>query len=221
MSRKVSVQQVASFLAGLILQCLAVSVPAMEVQDPHAVHQAGIAEVASALGDQSLSIALLDLEVRDQDGVQHKFASDVIAGNVVALNFVYTSCATVCPLTSAIFASVQTKLGKRLGQHVRLVSMSINPVIDTPVRLKEYAERFHAGPDWIWLTGEKQQVERILKGMDVYTADYAGHPPTFLVGDASRNIWFRFNGLPGSNQIVAIIDALLAARAAKGPQNKE
>ena len=221
MSRKISILQVASFLAGLILQCQAVSVLAAEEQDPHAYHQAGISEVASALGDQSLSIAVLDLEVRDQDGVQHKFASDVIAGNIVALNFVYTSCATACPLTSAIFASVQTKLGERLGQHVRLVSMSINPVIDTPARLKEYAERFHAGPDWIWLTGEKQPVERILKGMGVYTADYTGHPPTFLVGDASRNVWFRFNGLPGRDQIVAKIDALLAARAVKAPQNKE
>ena len=221
MNRKVTLQQLACILAGLILQCQSVSVLAMEVQDPHAVHRAKTEGLASALGDQTLNVALLDLEVRDQDGVQHKFASDVIAGNIVALNFVYTSCATACPLTSAIFASVQTKLGERLGQHVRLVSMSINPVIDIPARLKEYAERFHAGPDWIWLTGEKQQVERILKGMGVYTADYTGHPPTFLVGDASRNVWFRFNGLPGRDQIVAKIDALLAARAVKAPQNKE
>lgn len=221
MNRRITMRQALCILVGFLFQCQPVSVLATEEQDPDAQHREKPGIIASSLGDQTLNVELLDLELLDQDGVQHKFASDVIAGKIVALDFIYTSCTTACPLISAIFAKLQKQLGYRLGQQVRLVTVSINPLTDSPARLKEYADRFHAGPDWIWLTGDKPQVERILKGLGVYTADFTRHPPTFLVGDASQGLWTRINGLPSPDEIVAKIDALLAARGVNTTRSKE
>lgn len=206
MNRSINIQLLSSLFAVLILQC-----------------QGALAteEMENTLGDQTLNIELLDVELLDQDGAPTRFASEVIGDRIVALNFVYTSCDTVCPMVSAIFARLQEQLGDRLGQQVRLASVSIDPLTDTPARLKEYAQRFHAGPDWIWLTGEKQRIESTLKGLGVYTADFSGHAPAVLVGDASRDLWVRFNALASPDEIKAKIDALLAARSITVSQTVE
>ena len=219
MNRRVNKFYLIHVLVGLILS--AASSLVLAEQEQPSQQQAQIGNKPSSSGDQSLNVELLDLDLLDQNAKQIKFASEAIASKIVALNFVYTSCNTTCPLITAIFANLQKKLGDRLGQQVRLVSLSINSMTDTPARLKEYADRFHAGPDWIWLTGDKQHVEKVLKGLGVYTADYAEHPPTILVGDAEQNTWFRFNGLPSPNQIAAKIDTLLVARSNTVSQTKE
>lgn len=157
-------------------------------------------------------IELRNLEMRDQHGSTVRFASDVIGDKIVALNFVYTSCQTACPVVSAIFSRLHEQLGEKLQSDVRLVSISINPLTDTPVKLNEQAGRYHAGPDWIWLTGEKQHIDAILKGLGAYTADYSSHAPLIIVGDPLNGRWTRFFSLPSPMMIATKIDELLAAR---------
>lgn len=161
------------------------------------------------------NIILPNAELRDQNGAQVGFVSDVVGDRIIALSFIYSDCQTTCPVVSAIFSKLQSQLGRKLGQGVRMVSLSINPVTDTPERLKAYAERFHAEPEWIWLTGDKAQVDALLKGLGVYAADYAGHAPVILVGDLSRGVWARFNGLSSPKAMAAKIDELLTARNEK------
>ncbi len=47
---------------------------------------------------------LKDLPLTDQDGRELRFVSDVIGDRVVVMDFVYTTCTTVCPVLSALFA---------------------------------------------------------------------------------------------------------------------
>jgi protein SCO1/2 len=160
-------------------------------------------------------IELPNAELRDQNGAPLRFASDVAGNRIMALSFIYTDCQTVCPVVSGIFAKLQDRLGDKLAQDVRMVSLSIDPATDTPERLKAYAERFHASPEWLWLTGEKAQVDALLRGLGVYSPDITSHAPVILVGDPVRGEWTRFNGLSNPDTIVARIDELLKARHEK------
>lgn len=159
-------------------------------------------------------VELFDLELIDQNGRPAKFQSDVIGDRIVVMNFIYTSCTTVCPVNSAIFGQVQRRLGPRLGTEVFLVSLSVDPVTDRPTRLRAYAKKHRAQRGWIWLTGEKLTVDKVLDGLGAYTPNYEDHPSMVLVGDARTGEWARFFGFASPDQIMAKVEGLLAARKA-------
>jgi len=148
----------------------------------------------------------------DQAGRRVRMAQDVIADRVAIVNFVYTACTTVCPVTSASFSQLQERLGGALGKEVVLVSISVDPLRDTPERLREYAKRFGARDGWVWLTGEKCDVDEVLKGFGAYTANFEDHPAMVLVGEASGG-WTRYFGFPTIEQLLARADVLRLARA--------
>lgn len=160
----------------------------------------------------SASVHVLDLPLTDQDGRSLRFASEAVGKSVVAINFIYTSCTTLCPLTSATFKNVQSRLKNRLGKDVRLISMSLDPATDTPARLKAYAARYKAGPGWLWLTGEPGNMKQVLTGLGAYTASIQEHPPQVLVGDGASGQWTSFNTLPGPDRIRAAVEQYLKAR---------
>jgi protein SCO1 len=151
-----------------------------------------------------------DVEVVDQDGRQVHFYSDLVRGKRVAINFVFTTCTTICPPMGANFERLQALLGARAGADVRLLSISIDPLTDTPERLKAWGARFHAGPGWTLLTGSKEELDRLLKAMGVFTADRASHAPILLLGDDRAGRWTRAYGLAPPAKIVQLLDGLAA-----------
>jgi protein SCO1/2 len=161
---------------------------------------------------QPETIRLIDSTLVDQDGQPARFASEAIGDRIVAINFIYTSCTTVCPLLSATFKSLQGKLGGHLGKDVRLISISLDPATDTPARLKDSAVRFKAKPGWVWLTGNKPEVDLVLKGLGTSSASFAEHAPLVVVGDGRRGQWNRFYGLTGPEQIRQKVEELLDDR---------
>ena len=169
---------------------------------------------------QSEAVRLIDSTLVDQDGQPVRFASEAIGDRIVAINFIYTSCTTVCPLVSATFKSLQGKLGEHLGKDVRLISISLDPATDMPARLKDNAIRFNAKPGWVWLTGNKPEVDLVLKGLGTSSANFTEHAPLVIVGDGRRGQWNRFYGLTGPEQIRQKVEALLDDRMrAPGPSN--
>jgi len=159
-----------------------------------------------------------DVEVIDQDGRQLHFYSDLVRGKRVAINFVFTTCTTICPPMGANFERLQALLGARAGADVRLLSISIDPLTDTPERLKAWGARFHAGPGWTLLTGSKEELDRLLKAMGIFTADPANHAPILLLGDDRTGRWTRAYGLAPPAKIVQLLDGLSVAAAASTSQ---
>ena len=178
--------------------------------DPHAHHKAMLNKPAEPA--RSTEVDLRDLMLVDQDGRQVKFVSDVIGDRIVVMDFVYTSCTTICPVLSALFGQVQGKLGDHLGEDVILVSVSVDPTRDTPQRLKAYAARHQARPGWIWLTGPKTTMDDVLDGLGAYSPDFENHPSMVLVGDGRTGEWSRFFGFPSPDRIMDQVNALQAAR---------
>jgi len=179
--------------------------------DPHAKHRAMMKDSQADAGTTS------DVELRDellvnQHGDAVRFVTDVVGDQIVVMDFVYTTCTTVCPVLSAIFQQVQTGLSDRLGNDVSLISVSVDPVRDTPARLNDYATRLQAHPEWVWLTGEKTTVDEVLRGLGAYTPNFEDHPSIVLVGDPQTGTWKRFFGFPGPDKLLAAVDEMTAAR---------
>jgi protein SCO1/2 len=165
------------------------------------------------------SAADIDLRNRtlvDQHGRKVEFVKDVIADRIVVMDFVFTTCTNVCPILSAVLAQVQRSLGDAVGDEVALVSLTVDPVRDTPRRLEAYASKHRAGPGWTWLTGPKSDVEDVLIGLGAYSVNFEDHPPMVVVGDPRTGQWSRFFGFPSPKRIVAYVEKLQAARRAAG-----
>jgi protein SCO1/2 len=200
----------------LLLSCLAVTGfmpgPAAadaEAADPHAQHRK-MAQQKSAPSQDT--IRLPDTILITQNGEQRRFESEIVDGRIVVIDFVYTTCTTVCPVLSAIISQVQGQLDGRVGNEVLLVSISVDPVRDTPARLKAYSDKLRAGDGWVWLTGEKQAVDDVLEQLGAYSPNFEDHPAMVLVGDAKSGDWARYLGFPSASQIVTKVNQLSAAR---------
>jgi len=178
--------------------------------DPHAHHKAMMNKPAEPA--RNTEVDLLDRVLIDQDGDEMKFVSDVIGDRIVVMDFVYTSCTTVCPVISAVFGQVQKKLGDQLGDEVVLVSVSVDPIRDTPQRLKAYAATHKAKPGWIWLTGNKRTLDEVLDGLGAYSPNFEDHPAMVLIGDGRSGEWSRFFGFPSPDRLMEQVNTLQAAR---------
>ena len=136
-----------------------------------------------------------NVELTTQDGKVVHFYDDLIKGKIVALDLIYTTCQYACPLETARLAQVQRLLGDRMGKDVFFYSITIDPDHDTPAVLKEYAEKFNAGPGWLFLTGTAADIELISRKTGLYSEpdpnNPDGHTPSLLVGNETTGQWMR------------------------------
>jgi protein SCO1/2 len=181
---------------------------AMDSEDPHAQHRAA---AASAVKITSVSYKLPRLGVVREDGKRVTFPDEIDDGRPVVLNFIYTTCTAICPISSSIFEQFQDKLGAD-RERVHLVSISIDPEQDTPARLREYAQRFAAGPGWNHYTGSADASLAIQNAFDVYRGDKMRHDPVTLVRVAPGKPWLRIDGFTTADDLLRRYREQLAAR---------
>jgi len=141
----------------------------------------------------------------DQNGNALHFYSDLIKGKTVAINFIFTNCTTICPPLGATFARVQKEMGDRAGRDVHFISISVDPLTDTPERLKAWGAKFKAGPGWTFVTGNKEQIDKLLYALGASVSRREDHSPTVIVGNDVKGVWTRTYGLASSAQMVGLI----------------
>lgn len=153
-----------------------------------------------------------DVKLVDADGHATNLR-DVLSGDrAVFVNFIFTSCTTICPLMSAGFSQFQASLGAE-RDHVRLVSISINPDTDTPEVLSAYAKRYHAGPSWVFLTGKSADVEAIERAFGAYRGDPVNHEPVTYVRRRAQAPWEALDGFSSVDRLMrALQPAALGSR---------
>jgi protein SCO1/2 len=151
------------------------------------------------------AIEIPNVTVTDQNGRTVQFHRDLIKGKLVAMNFIFTSCTTVCTPMGANFAALQKLLGDR--NDVTLISVSIDPGNDTPARLKAWSARFHAKPGWTLVTGVPSDLERLVKALGVYSGSAFDHSPVAIIGNDATGEWTRVNGLVPAAKLVTMLDA--------------
>ena len=138
--------------------------------------------------------------VRD-DGKAVSLPEEMNDGRPVVLNFIYTSCSTICPLMSQTLAQFDHELGAD-RERVHLMSISIDPEQDTPARLHAYAQKFHAGPEWQHYTGTAQASLAAQRAFNVWRGDKMGHSSVTLVRAAPGTPWLRIEGFVTPHELL-------------------
>ena len=150
------------------------------------------------------SVRVPDVTVYDQDGKRLKFYSDLVKGKTVAINFIFTTCTTICPPLTATFRRVQQQL-EPVRNDVSLISISVDPTTDTPERLKDFAAKFKAGPGWTFVTGDQAEIRTLLSALGAAVENKNDHTPSILVGNEPTDYWVRTYGLSAPTTLVKLI----------------
>ena len=177
--------------------------------NPHANHP-------PAAGEQLTPAAkyFTDVELLDQDGRKLKFYSDVLKGKTVIINALFTTCTNVCPPISRNFERIQQALGERLGKDVFLVSLTVDPQTDTPAKLKEYAQRFHARPGWSFLTGKKENLDWALYKLGQYVEEKTQHTTVVIIGNEATGLWKKAFGLASADELIKLVEDVMNDKGA-------
>jgi len=144
-----------------------------------------------------------ELVLKDSQGSPVSLRELLSEQRPVLVQFIFTSCQTVCPLLTATMAQAQADL-RQLRSDTRIVSISIDPERDTPDRLARYAEQFGAKGDWTFLTGNRRQVRQVLNAFDaVYSGgNKMNHKPYTFVRRPRDETWLRLVGNLGAGRLV-------------------
>jgi cytochrome oxidase Cu insertion factor (SCO1/SenC/PrrC family) len=132
-----------------------------------------------------------DLPVITQDGKELRFFSDVLKGRVVLVSLFYTNCTAMCPLTNQKLSEVQGLLGSDLGRKFFIISVTLDPVQDTPEVLKDYAAQFGAKDGWLFLTGKKEDLEKITDRLGQASLPKEAHNPYLMIGNVGIARWSK------------------------------
>jgi len=171
--------------------------------DPHANHGTPAPAAEEPTGAAKY---FSDVELIDQNGRKVRFYNDVLKGKTVVINALFTTCTNVCPPISRNLERIQEALGDRLGKNVSLVSITVDPVNDTPVKLKEYAQKFHARAGWSFLTGKKENVDWALYKLGQYVEDKNEHQTIVIIGNEATGLWKKAFGLASAEDLVRLVE---------------
>lgn len=128
----------------------------------------------------------------DQDGVSHRFFSDLLSGRVVLINVIFTNCKNACPMQTQRLQSVRRQLGEHFGSEIVFLSLSVDPKRDNPRVLKQFAIKQNADvPGWRFLVGEEPTIAAVLGRLGQWTDDPANHNTLLLAGNADKAHWLK------------------------------
>lgn len=150
-----------------------------------------------------------DVELINQNGEKMRFYSDLIQGKVVIINSFFATCQGSCLPLNQNLAKVQEALGDRLGKDVYILSISVDPTVDTPPNLKQYAKKLQARPGWFFLTGAKENVDFALKKIGQFVDDKQDHLNIFIIGNERTGLWKKAFGLAKSEELVKVVDSVV------------
>jgi protein SCO1/2 len=165
----------------------------------HSAHMAAAAK--SVLKRREVTYQAPTVTMLDQRGRKVVFSKALEDGRPVILNFIFTSCTTICPVTTQIFAQVQSRLAGEL-EKVHMVSVSIDPEYDTPARLLAYTRQYGAGPQWDFYTGSIAASTQVQKAFDAYRGDKMNHEAVVLLRGRRGTPWLRLDGFASAETIV-------------------
>jgi protein SCO1 len=173
---------------------------AADAADPHAHHRHMME--SHDYGRSVHQYRLPDLPLVDMNGKTTRLTDALDLDRPVMLNFIFTTCTTICPVLSATFAEVRQQLGAERDR-VHLVSITIDPEHDTPERLHAYAARYGAGPEWQFLTGDLENIVAIQKAFDAYRGTKANHEPVTFLRAGAEAPWVRLEGLASAAEVIS------------------
>lgn len=181
------------------LVCFAPPGPQVQGHELHAHHakeaQGGYVRTVHAY-------AIPDIMLVDMHGNDVSLVSELNSDTPLMLNFIFTTCTTICPVMSVTFSQAQMALATK-GAQPRMVSISIDPEHDTPPRLRAYAQKFRATPGWQFMTGDPAAIIALQRAFDAYRgANKMNHPLLTLLRGSANGPWVRLEGAASAADLV-------------------
>ena len=139
------------------------------------------------------------LKLVDQAG--RPFVVDELRGKVVLFNFIFTSCPNICPVQTQALAEVQRAIPRSDRDRVQFVSVSIDPVHDTPAVLLSFAQRFKLDfARWTFVTGGTEDIDRLSERLRLFAQNTErrpeNHGTTLWMMDGKGRLMQRYAGDP-------------------------
>lgn len=153
--------------------------------------------------------------LKTHEGRKVRFYDDLIAGKVVVINMMYTYCSQTCPPAMASLLKVQEALGSRVGRDVHMYSITLQPELDTPEVLREYAAKLGIGRGWQLLTGGRDDLDAIRRSLGFSDPDPASdtqpmrHTGQVRIGNEALDRWLMTPALGSTRQILSKIHGLI------------
>lgn len=192
-------------LAALLLATLHNFIPPVAAHDHHAEGTTASAAPAAPASSPWGATYFPNVPLVTQDGKTVRFHDDLLKGRKVLINFIFTRCDQACPLDTAKLAQVQQLLGPRVGRDIFMYSITLDPEHDTPAALKAYAEKFGAGPGWLFLTGTRADIDKVRFKLGERRAKEE-HANSVRVGDVAKGQWMRLPLTSDANYLVAEVN---------------
>ena len=156
--------------------------------------------------------ALPNVELIRHDGERVRFYEDLVKDKVLVLNFMYTTCADVCPLETARLCEVQELLGPRVGTSVHMLSITVDPDRDTPEVLASYRERFGVEAGWDFFTGDEGDILQLRRSLGLFfedAEDLQDHNINMVLGNARTGKWLKRSPFDNPYVLATQIDSWL------------
>lgn len=163
-------------------------------------HPAAASEAARVVAPTP---AIGDIPLVDSENRATSLREALAHDGPVFVNFIFTSCTTICPVMTAAFAQLHRALAAD-RENARLVSISIDPEVDTVATLAAYANRYHAGESWRFLTGSLASVEAAQRAFGAYRGDKNNHTPATYFRRGPTAPWQAVTGLSSAEALLAL-----------------
>ena len=166
----------------------------------------------AAASDGEMSAAhkyFTDVVLVNQDGKELRFYTDLLKGRVVIINTFFTTCTSVCPPMARTLERIQEWLGDRLGKDALILSITVDPGVDTPPKLKAFAENYGARPGWHLLSGKKENVQLALRKIGQFVDTRDDHSTILIVGNERTGLWKKAFGLARPSDLMTVIESVL------------
>ena len=170
-------------------------------------------ETAKGAPSSSAEKYFTDIVLLNQDGEKMRFYSDLLQGKTVIINSFFASCQGSCLPITRNLEKVQEFLGDRLGKDARIISISVDPTVDTPGELKAFGQKFKSRPGWYFLTGSKENVEFVLKKLGQFVENKNDHYNIVIVGNDRTGLWKKAFGLAKSEELIKVVDSVVNDKA--------
>jgi cytochrome oxidase Cu insertion factor (SCO1/SenC/PrrC family) len=138
-----------------------------------------------------------------------RFYHDLLQGKTVIINSFFATCQGSCLPITRNLEKIQEALGERLGKDARIISISVDPTVDTPGELAAFGKKFHARPGWYFLTGSKENVEFVLKKLGQFVENKTDHYNIIIVGNDRTGLWKKAFGLAKSEELIKVVDSVI------------
>jgi protein SCO1/2 len=181
--------------------------------DGHAAHQHMMHDIGTKqpIKHTTMNYSIPSVKLIRSDGKPVELIQELDDGRPVILNFIYTTCTEICPLTSMTFSKFQDLLEGEVSK-VHMMSVSIDPEQDTPAVLKKYAEKFNAMPQWNFYTGTTIASVVTQKAFDAYLGDKMNHVPVTYLRSAPGKPWVRIDGFVSPEELLQDYKGLISSK---------